>query len=75
MKSRVDCANSLRADRKSIVRLLTLYPLEIQSDDSVPTSERFRVVIETIEELDLLIEQLEAKHVSADKALNPTLVR
>ncbi|HWA64625.1 MAG TPA: hypothetical protein VG866_02150 [Candidatus Paceibacterota bacterium] len=71
--ARAEFAQLLRIQRKEILSLLAKHPLEIIYGDEI-NGTYFRVVLDKLREVDLLIKQLESETVSKEEALNPTLV-
>ncbi|MAZ40988.1 hypothetical protein CL654_02630 [bacterium] len=75
MSHRSDSADALEKKRDTLLSEIEKYPLEITSPEGIPKEERFRAVIWSEEDLDKLIQQLRADSVSAQEALNESLVR
>ncbi|HVZ11329.1 MAG TPA: hypothetical protein VG941_02885 [Candidatus Paceibacterota bacterium] len=73
LAARQEFARKLRAQREKILSLLAKYPVEIEYG-SIAEGTYFRVVLDKLGEVDILIKQLESETVSPEEALNPTLV-
>lgn len=74
MPIRLRAADQIEQEKAEYIQLLKKYPVEISAGvESTPGY--FRVVLQKPEELDILIAQLRAPSVSAEEALNGSLVR
>jgi hypothetical protein len=71
--TRSEAADLLERDREEHVAALRRYPLEIECG-APNTVEYWRAVIDTTQELDLLIAQLRATSVSPVEAINGSFI-